>query len=110
MERSEREQFIIDSYQAAEAEMILLFVEWCHNYKLDPLEIYHEAYPNQELPEKLIEINQEKLEAKDAVSIETGLLLEVLQLYGNDDLAFVVAKYAEKLTKKVERMDRSCGS
>lgn len=110
MERSEREQFIIERYQAGEAEMILLFVEWCHNHDLDPLEIYREAYPNQELPENLIEINQEKLEAKDTVSIETGLLLEVLQLYGNDDLAFVVANYAEKLTKKVERLDQSCGS
>lgn len=100
MNRSEREQFIIERYQAGEAEMILLFVQWCHNHNLDALEIYQEAYPNQELPENLIEINQEKVEAKDSVEIDTSLLLEVLQLYGNDDLAFVIVNHAEKLTKK----------
>lgn len=100
MNHSERDQYIIERYQAGEAEMILLFTEWCHNHKLDPLEIYREAYPKQELPAKLIEINQEKLESNDTVEIEVSLLLDVLQLYGNDDLAFVVANYAEKLMEK----------
>lgn|SRR5699024_3108726 len=100
MNHSERDQYIIERYQAGEAEMILLFVEWCHNHKLDPLEIYREAYPKQDFPAKLIEINQEKLESNDTVEIESVLLLDVLQLYGNDDLAFVVANYAEKLMEK----------
>lgn len=100
MNRSERDQYIIERYQAGEAEMILLFVEWCHHHKLDPLEIYREAYPNQELPENLIEINQDKLESNDTFELKTALLLDVLQLYGNDDLAFVVSNYAEKLSKK----------
>ena len=42
MNLSEREQYIIDRYQAGEAEMILVFIQWCHNHKLDPLVVYRE--------------------------------------------------------------------
>lgn len=100
MNHSERDQYIIERYQAGEAEMILLFVEWYHNYDLNSLEIYREAYPNQEFPEKLIEMNQELIESKEAVQIEKSLLLEVLQLYGNDNLAYVVTNYADKKDQK----------
>ncbi|BAM46449.1 hypothetical protein [Amphibacillus xylanus] len=103
MNLSEREQYIIDRYQAGEAEMILVFVQWCHNHKLDPLVVYREAYPNQALPTKLIEINQELIESNENVQIETSLLLEILQVYGNDDLAFIVANYAEKLIDKTKK-------
>jgi len=97
MNRTEREQFIIDNYQAGEDEMIALFVEWCHNHDFDPLKMYREAYAEQELPERLVEINKQR---RDVGEIETALLLEVLQMYGNDTLAFVVSNYAEKIEGK----------
>src|SRR5690625_6265335 len=97
MNRTEREQFIIDNYQAGEDEMIALFVEWCHNHDFDPLKMYREAYAEQELPEILVKINKQR---RDVGEIESSLLLEVLQMYGNDTLAFVVANYAEKLDEK----------
>lgn len=100
MNHSERDQFIIDRYQAGEDQMILLFVQWCHNHEFDPLELYREAYPNQVIPAKLVELNDGENEQSEALEIETGLLLEVLQVYSNDDLAFVVANYAEKKTDK----------
>ena len=49
------------------------------------------------------EINQELIESNENVQIETSLLLEILQVYGNDDLAFIVANYAEKLIDKTKK-------
>ena len=100
MNQKEREAFIIEQYQAGEDQMILLFAQWCYNNDLDALALYREAYPNQEVSARLLEINDGRIDPKEAEEIDTSLLLEVLQLYGNNDLAFVVANYAEGLEEK----------
>lgn len=100
MDRKEREQFIIEQYQAGEDQMILLFTQWCFNHGLDALALYREAYPNQPVSAKLLEMNEERIDPREAAQIDTSLLLEVLQLYENNDLAFVVSSYADQLKEK----------
>ncbi|MBU5594709.1 hypothetical protein KQI76_05995 [Amphibacillus sp. MSJ-3] len=100
MDQKEREQFLIEQYQAGEDQMILLFTQWCFNHDLDAIALYQEAYPNQLVSTKLLEINNKYPELKETAQIDTSLLLEVLQLYENYDLAFVVSNYADQLKRK----------
>lgn len=97
MNRAEREQFIIDQYKAGEDQMILIFGQWCLNNKLDPTSLYREAYPNQEVSPRLIEMFDERIDPEEAGKIDASILLEILQLYGNSDLAFVVSEYSDQL-------------
>ncbi len=90
-------EYIIQKYQEDEQIMIQLFVQWCKNQEIDPIVLYHKAYPAQNTNEAMnVIIDQnEPLE----LEIDTGTLIEVLQLFGNDDLAFVVSEEEERLMK-----------
>ncbi|SDK30109.1 hypothetical protein [Sediminibacillus albus] len=100
MERNEMEQKIIDQYRQDENMMILVFAQWCVNHGLNPEELYHEAYPQQgknlEL-EKTLELTVPKQESQE---IPYDTVLSVLQLFGNDDLAFIVAREMDKINKR----------
>ncbi|MEN2466973.1 hypothetical protein [Ornithinibacillus sp. FSL M8-0202] len=90
MDRKQLEEQIIEKYQNDEKMMILIFAQWCINHELDPVELYQMAYPGQmknHALEEAMELTVPKNEAED-ISNET--VLNVLQLFGNDDLAFVV--------------------
>ncbi|WP_246097038.1 hypothetical protein [Psychrobacillus soli] len=88
---------VILQYQEDENVMIQLFARWCANHQLDALTLYAQAYPQQEknlLLEKAVEEMDE-----DTLTIDTETLLNVLQLFGNEDLAFVVSVEADKHEK-----------
>ncbi|MCT2534914.1 hypothetical protein NC661_17730 [Aquibacillus koreensis] len=96
MDNKELEKKIIDQYQQDENMMILVFAQWCVNNDLDPEQLYLEAYPKQRgnlALQKTLELTVSKEEADE---IPTESVLGVLQLFGNDDLAFIVHKYLEK--------------
>ncbi|GAA5417499.1 hypothetical protein Pryu01_02573 [Paraliobacillus ryukyuensis] len=99
LNQNEREQQIIENYQNQEKDMILLFAQWCINNKLDPITIYQEAYPMQPVNALLEEVMEYTVSANDSDEIDHELLLQVLQAFGNDDLAFVVAAYADKIKR-----------
>ena len=86
---------VISQYQEDENVMIQLFASWCANHQLDALTLYTQAYPEQE-KNVLLEKAVEEMD-KDSLSVETETLLNVLQLFGNEDLAFVVSEEADKL-------------
>ncbi|WP_010529361.1 hypothetical protein [Lentibacillus jeotgali] len=90
MDKSEFEQKVIESYQKDEKMMILVYAQWCINNSLDPEALYERAYPgqlhNQALRDAL-ELTVPKQESED---IPDQTVLNVLQLFGNNDLAFVV--------------------
>ncbi|MFJ5769687.1 hypothetical protein [Psychrobacillus sp. NPDC093180] len=89
---------VISQYQADENVMIQLFASWCANHQLNASTLYAQAYPQQEknlLLEKAIEETD-----NDAITVDTETLLNVLQLFGNEDLAFVVSEESEKLKKR----------
>lgn len=95
MNNENRDEYIIKKYQQDEQIMVQLFVQWCINYDLDPAELYQRAYPGQlQSPVLTDAIEQSDTEE---LAIDHHTLLEVLQLFGNDDLAFVVSEEIEKL-------------
>ncbi|MCA0970664.1 hypothetical protein LCM20_08700 [Halobacillus litoralis] len=99
MDRS-REEEVIRNYQEGEKMMILLFAQWCINHDLDPVTIYKEAYPYQAENKELINALELTVTKKESDHIDSETLLEVLSIYGNDDLAFVVSEYIH--TKKLK--------
>ncbi|MFJ7972557.1 hypothetical protein [Psychrobacillus sp. NPDC096389] len=89
---------VISQYQEDENVMIQLFASWCANHQLDALSLYTQAYPEQEKNILLEKAVEEIVTAP--VTIDTETLLNVLQLFGNEDLAFVVSEEADKLKKR----------
>ncbi|WP_394120895.1 hypothetical protein [Planococcus donghaensis] len=98
MNNENRDEYIIKKYQQDEEVMVQLFVQWCTNHQLDPAELYQRAYPGQLQSPVLIAA----IEQSDAAELEIDheTLLDVLQMFGNDDLAFVVSEEIVKLPKK----------
>ena len=89
---------VIQKYQEDEQLMIRLFVQWCANHQLDPHELYKCAYPHQQentVMKNIIEL----ADAEDEINIDNETMLDVLQLFGNEDLAFVVADEIERFSK-----------
>lgn len=99
MEFRNIDEQIIQKYREDETLMIRLFVQWCANNELDPQALYKKAYPEQMENAAL----QEVIEGDDGfddLHIDNETMLDVLQLFGNEDLAFVVADEIERLAKK----------
>lgn len=99
MDKKEIEQRIIEQYQQDEKVMILVFAQWCVNNELDPVSVYQRAYPSQRVNPSLLEATEQTVPKAEADQIDDQTLLEVLQVFGNDDLAFVVAEISEEKNK-----------
>ncbi|PID24820.1 hypothetical protein [Sporosarcina sp. P7] len=96
MEFKSIEEQVIQKYKDDENLMIRLFVQWCANHKLNPQVLYQKAYPEQQANSALKEVVESNDEF-DELHIDNETMLDVLQLFGNDDLAFVVADEIGKL-------------
>ncbi|WP_033542998.1 hypothetical protein [Planococcus sp. CAU13] len=98
MEYENREEYIIKKYQQDEATMVQLFVNWSLSNELDPLALYQRAYPGQSANEALGKALEEADPSERDISGD--MLLDILQMFGNDDLAFVVSEEMQKLDRK----------
>jgi hypothetical protein len=96
MSQEELSKKIIEKYQEDERMMIRIFAQWCTNHNLDAVTLYEQAYPKQGKNTALQEALEEMLPKEEASDISDEMVLEVLQFFGNDDLAFVVASAAEE--------------
>ncbi|MEN2768752.1 hypothetical protein [Ornithinibacillus xuwenensis] len=96
MDRKAMEEQVIKSYQQDEKMMILIFGQWCINNDLDPEQLYSEAYPNQLKNQALVEAMELTVPKKESEEIPDHTVLHVLQLFGNDDLAFIVQREIDK--------------
>lgn len=85
---------VIEQYEADENIMIQIYVQWCINHDINPLELYNRAYPNQASNNVILELMETT--EKNSTIIDTGTVLYVLQLFGNDDLAYVVSEEDKK--------------
>ncbi|MEK3953444.1 hypothetical protein SAMN05421670_0857 [Psychrobacillus psychrotolerans] len=85
---------VIEQYEADENMMIQIYVQWCINHDINPLELYNRAYPNQASNNVILELMETT--EKNSTIIDTGTVLDVLQLFGNDDLAYVVSEEDKK--------------
>ncbi|WP_050182039.1 hypothetical protein [Domibacillus robiginosus] len=100
MNKKELETHIINQYKQDEHMMVLVFAQWCVNHDLDPLQLYKQAYPDQKENEALKQAIDLTVPKEEAGHISDETLLNVLSLYGNEDLAFVVSKEVKKCAKK----------
>lgn len=98
MDNENRDEYIIKKYQQDEEVMVQLFVQWCMNHQLDAAELYQRAYPGQ-LQSPVLSAAIEQAGTEE-LEIDHETLLDVLQMFGNDDLAFVVSEEIGKLPKK----------
>ena len=94
------DKYIIEKYQKDEKTMVLIFAQWCINNNLDPFELYGKAYPSQMRNKILQEALELTIPKEDSEHISHEIVLQVLQYFGNDDLAFVVQKVAERISAK----------
>src|SRR5690625_4784252 len=100
MTKNEKDKFIIERYENDEKMMVLIFAQWCVNRDVDPFLVYERAYPNQTVNELLKETVEETVPEEESEEISTESLQHVLQLFGNDDLAFVVQQVEEESQKR----------
>ncbi|RDI45895.1 hypothetical protein [Falsibacillus pallidus] len=99
MNKKELEEQIIQNYQREENMMILVFAQWCINQDLTPEELYLKAYPDQAANPALKEALALTVPKEEAGEIADQTLLNVLSLFGNDDLAIVVTEEIQKRKK-----------
>lgn len=90
MSNHDVDQKVIENYENAEQMMILVFAQWCINHHLSPLKLYEKAYPMQSENQVLAETVEHTVPESEAETIPDETVLQVLQLFGNDDLAQVV--------------------
>lgn len=94
------EEKIIENYQSDEKMMILVFAQWCVNHDIEPEELYTRAYPTQAKNPALKEAIALTVPKEEAGMVSDETLLEVLSLFGNDDLAFIVTEEMFKRKKQ----------
>ncbi|WP_438432179.1 hypothetical protein [Gorillibacterium sp. sgz500922] len=92
MDRKEMEAEVIRRYRQDEEMMILVFAQWCVNRGLDPLDLYGRAYPGQLANPALAHALELTVPKEEAGEVDDDTLLNVLSLYDNADLAFVVSE------------------
>lgn len=95
MKLSEQDKWVIEQYEQDEEMMVLIFAQWCVNHDIDAMDLYKKAYPHQVENKALKEVLDKTVAKADSEEISTGVVLHVLQLFGNDDLAFVVQEVSE---------------
>ncbi len=100
MEFENHEEYIIKKYQQDENTMIQLFVHWCANRQLDPEKLYEKAYPHQEKNPALLLAIEESAAESEEIEVDDGTMMEILQMFGNDDLAFVVSEEISNTPRK----------
>ncbi|MFC3039334.1 hypothetical protein ACFOGI_03660 [Virgibacillus xinjiangensis] len=100
MDGNEMEKKVIESYQNQERMMILIYVQWCVNNELDPVTLYEKAYPGQSKNQTLQDMLELAVPKNESEDIADQTVLNALQLFGNDDLAFAVQAEIEKRQKK----------
>lgn len=93
---SERDQYIIKQYEHDEEMMILMYAQWCVNHELDARSLYEKAYPHQPLNKALLDAMEHTVPKEESEEISQELVVQILQLFGNDDLAYEVQHAIKK--------------
>ena len=90
---------VIENYQNDEKMMILVFAQWCINHDLDPAALYQKAYPDQQQNKILKDILPLTVSKEESDPIDDQTIIQVLQVFDNIDLAFIVQEEIEKRKK-----------
>jgi len=95
-ENNQMSERVIEHYKEDEQAMILVYAQWCINEGYDPVELYKRAYPDQLKNEILMEVLDKTLPKSESQHIPYETVLQMLQVFGNVDLAFVIQEEMEK--------------
>lgn len=87
---------VIENYEYDEKMMVLIFAQWCVNNDIDPLRLYDKAYPTQGSNKLLIDVLEDTVPKEQADLIDDSTVQNILQIFGNDDLAFAVQQVIEQ--------------
>ncbi|MCR2822837.1 hypothetical protein [Lederbergia panacisoli] len=90
------EKRVKENYQNDEEMMILIFAQWCINHDLDPEKVYGQAYPDQAANSALRKAIHSTVAKENGSDISNDTLLNILSLFGNDNLAFVITEIISK--------------
>ncbi|GAB4075073.1 hypothetical protein GCM10028778_25760 [Barrientosiimonas marina] len=90
MDKQDIEQQVIANFQQDEKMMILVYAQWCINRDRDPETLYERAYPGQLANQALQDALELTVPKQESETIADATVLNILQLFENDDLAFVV--------------------
>ncbi|BAC12536.1 hypothetical protein ACFQ4N_15460 [Oceanobacillus iheyensis] len=96
----DKNEEVIRRYQEDEKRMVLIFAQWCINHQLDPFTVYGEAYPTQVNNSILKEVIDWTVDSSESDVIDTEMLIQILQAYGNDDLAMVISEKSQEMKQK----------
>jgi len=99
MSKEEIEKKVIENYQNDEKMMILVYAQWCINHSIDPQSLYMKAYPEQSENKALLKTMELTVPKEESKSIPNDTVLNILQIFGNNDLAFLVQREIEKMNK-----------
>lgn len=97
---NQNEENVIQNYQENEEMMILVYAQWCINSGINPKVLYRQAYPTQIIPSLLDNAMKSTVSKNESEEITNETVLQVLQMFGNDDLAFAVQQIVEKKKKQ----------
>ncbi|HEX6594152.1 MAG TPA: hypothetical protein VF095_06150 [Bacillota bacterium] len=98
MDHDQQSKHVINNYKQDEKMMILIYAQWCVNNDLDPISLYEKAYPDQPNNEALQESLELTVPKTESDAIADHIVLQSLQLFGNNDLAFVVQQAIDQRT------------
>jgi len=87
---------VIENYQRDEEVMILIFAQWCINHNLNPVETYVRAYPQQKMNEALQKAIEATVSKEESDYIADETVIDVLSMFGNEELAFIVSELIRK--------------
>ncbi|WP_421385067.1 hypothetical protein ACOJQI_09960 [Bacillus salacetis] len=96
MNHQSSEKEIIQKYQQDEKMMILAFAQWCINHEIDPVDVYSNAYPQQGENPLLKEALESTVPKEESEDIPLPSLFAVLEMYGNEELAFALSEMIRK--------------
>lgn len=98
--QGEKDEYIIQRSRENEEMMILIYAQWCINHDIDSHILYRRAYPDQAIPSLLDDAMESTVPKNESEEITAEMVIQLLQMYGNDDLAFAVQE-------KVDEKERS---
>lgn len=90
MKYTDKDRYIIQQYEQDETMMVLIYAQWCVNNGIDAIALYEQAYPEQPKNNLLLDAIKQTIPKEESEYISKDIVLQVLQLYGNDDLAFEI--------------------
>ncbi|GGD50537.1 hypothetical protein [Paenibacillus nasutitermitis] len=91
MDRKEIEEWIAANYRRDEQMMVDAFAQWCINHDLDPEELYTRAYPQQAANPALQGAISQALPKENSPEIPDDALLQLLSMFDNEELGYVVS-------------------